>query len=276
MKDLPHARESAASTPPAIALRDVSKVFELETGETLTAVSDLSLTIEPGEFVCVLGPSGHGKSTLLNLVAGFLEPDAGSVEAHGDPVKGPGPDRGVIFQRDTLFLWKRVRDNIEYGMKVRGVPKAERTAKADELMEAVGLTKFASSWPRQLSGGMRRRAAIAAVFANEPPVLLMDEPFVGLDYARRAVLHDVVTSLWSRENNTIFFVTHDIDEALALATRVLVVANGSVVYDVSVDLPRPRGTDTLNGPEALEIRKSILRHLDEAMAVEEERFTPAG
>ncbi|MGR3378948.1 ABC transporter ATP-binding protein [Salipiger abyssi] len=275
MKDLSHARESAASAPPAIALRDVSKVFELETGEKLTAVSDLSLTIEPGEFVCVLGPSGHGKSTLLNLVAGFLEPDEGRVEAHGTPVKGPGADRGVIFQRDTLFLWKRVRDNIEYGMKVRGVPKEERTAKADELMEAVGLTKFASSWPRQLSGGMRRRAAIAAVFANEPPVLLMDEPFVGLDYARRAVLHEVVTSLWSRENNTIFFVTHDIDEALALASRVLVVANGSVVYDVSVDLPRPRGTDTLNGPEALEIRKSILGHLDAAMAVEEERFTPA-
>lgn len=263
---------SAAPTPqarglyPAVELRGVTKTFKLASGEELTAVDDMTLVVEPGEFVCVLGPSGHGKSTMMNLIAGFLEPTRGEVLSNGDPVKGPGADRGVIFQRDTLFLWKRVADNVGYGLKARGVPKAEREEIVARYLEIVGLTRFAKAWPKQLSGGMRRRAAIAAVFANEPGVLLMDEPFVGLDYARRAVLHEVLVELWTRARNTIFFVTHDLDEALALASRILVVVNGSVVHEARLELPRPRDADALLSPEVSVVRRDVLECLQRAMA----------
>src|SRR5205823_13909825 len=169
-----------------------------EGGETVNALRNVSLSIDAGQFICVVGPSGHGKTTMLNLVAGFIEPTAGHVLTHGKPVTGPGPDRGVVFQRDTLFLWKRVRDNIGFGPKARGVPKEERTRIVDGYLKLIGLGRFGSAWPKQLSGGMRRRVAIAAVFANEPEVLLMDEPFVGLDYVRRADLHEVLLQLWER------------------------------------------------------------------------------
>ncbi len=251
---------------PAVELRSVTKTFTLASGEKLTAVNDMSLVVEPGEFVCVLGPSGHGKSTLMNLIAGFIEPTTGEVLAHGETVKGPGPDRGVIFQRDTLFLWKRVADNVGYGLKSRGVPKAEREEIVARYLDIVGLTRFAKAWPKQLSGGMRRRAAIAAVFANEPDVLLMDEPFVGLDFARRAVLHQVLIELWQRANNTIFFVTHDLDEALALASRILVVVNGTVVHEARLDLPRPRDAEALLSPEVNAVRLAVLEQLEAAMA----------
>jgi NitT/TauT family transport system ATP-binding protein len=251
---------------PAVELRGVTKIFTLASGEKLTAVDNMTLTVEPGEFVCILGPSGHGKSTMMNLIAGFIEPTNGTVLAHGDVVKGPGADRGVIFQRDTLFLWKRVAENVGYGLKARGVPKAEREEIVSRYLEIVGLTRFAKAWPKQLSGGMRRRAAIAAVFANEPDVLLMDEPFVGLDFARRAVLHNVLVELWSRARNTIFFVTHDLDEALALASRVLVVVNGAVVHEAKLDLPRPRDAEALLSPEVNAVRLAVLERLEAAMA----------
>jgi NitT/TauT family transport system ATP-binding protein len=251
---------------PAIELRGVSQIFQLASGERLTAVDDVTLVVEPGEFVCVLGPSGHGKSTLLNLIAGFQTPARGSVLSHGDPVTGPGADRGVVFQRDTLFLWRRVADNVGYGLKARGVPKAEREKVVARYLDIVGLTRFAKAWPKQLSGGMRRRAAIAAVFANEPDVLLMDEPFVGLDFARRAVLHQVLLDLWTRANNTIFFVTHDLDEALALASRILIVVNGKIVHEARIEAPRPRDAETLLSPEINEARLAVLERLEAAMA----------
>jgi NitT/TauT family transport system ATP-binding protein len=251
---------------PAVEMRGVTRSFTLASGEKITAVDDMTLTVESGEFVCVLGPSGHGKSTILNLIAGFIPTTAGEVLSHGDVVKGPGRDRGVIFQRDTLFLWRRVADNVGYGLKSRGIPKAEREQIVARYLDIVGLTRFAKAWPKQLSGGMRRRAAIAAVFANEPDVLLMDEPFVGLDYARRALLHNVLIELWSRARNTIFFVTHDLDEALALASRILVVVNGSIVHEARLDLPRPRDAEALLSPEVNAVRLAVLEQLESAMA----------
>jgi NitT/TauT family transport system ATP-binding protein len=268
------AVETQTAPEPAIELRAVTKVFTLASGEKVTAVNDVSLAIDPGEFVCVLGPSGHGKSTMLNLIAGFIEPTSGEVRAHGVAVKGPGADRGVIFQRDTLFLWRRVAENVGYGLRARGVPKAEREETVARLLDVVGLTRFARAWPKQLSGGMRRRAAIAAVFANEPPVLLMDEPFVGLDFARRAVLHKVLLELWGRAGNTVFFITHDLDEALALATRILVVVGGVVVHEATLAVPQPRPAETLLSPEIGAVRLAVLEKLEAAIATVEGELEP--
>jgi NitT/TauT family transport system ATP-binding protein len=256
---------AAEGAPPAIDLRSVSKYFPLESGESVKAVDGLSLTVDRGQFLCVVGPSGHGKSTLLNLVAGFAEPTSGEVLSHGVPVTGPGPDRGVVFQRDTLFLWMSVADNIGFGLKARGVPKAKRDAIVAHYLKLIGLEKFAGAWPRQLSGGMRRRVAIAAVFANEPEVLLMDEPFVGLDYLRREHLHRVLLELWEQSGQrAVLMITHDVDEALALADRILVVKEGSIAYDVAVRFERPRSVETITGPDATEIRREILERFGDS------------
>jgi NitT/TauT family transport system ATP-binding protein len=250
---------------PALELVDVTKVFTLESGDRITAVDRLSLTIDPGEFVCVVGPSGHGKSTVLNLIAGFITPTSGRVLLNGQGVTGPGPDRGVVFQTDTLFLWRRVAENIAYGLKSRNVPKAEREATVARLLEVVGLTRFARAWPKQLSGGMRRRVAIAAVFANEPEVLLMDEPFSGLDYARRVALHQVLVDLWSSVGNTVFFVTHNLEEALTLADRIIVLTRGRAVRDIRLGGAQPRDADALRSDEINDVRLSVIEDLQTAI-----------
>jgi NitT/TauT family transport system ATP-binding protein len=253
------ALEGMTTQSAAIELVDVSKEFRLESGEVVHSVNSVSFRIEPGEFVCVIGPSGHGKSTLLNMIAGFLPPTAGSITVGGTPVTKPGPDRGVVFQRDTLFLWKTVAQNIEFGLKSRGIPKAERKAVVAEMLKIIGLEKFADAWPKQLSGGMRRRVAIAAVFANKPDVLLMDEPFVGIDYLRLAQLHKVLLELWQEaEKRAVFMVTHDIDEALTLADRIFVIKHGRLALDLNVHLSRPRLTDDITGPEANALRRRLL------------------
>jgi NitT/TauT family transport system ATP-binding protein len=186
---------------PALELADVTKVFTLESGDRIAAVDHVALTIDHGEFVCVVGPSGHGKSTLLNLIAGFIAPTSGRVVCHGHDITGPGSDRGVVFQSDTVFLWRRVADNVGYGLKARGVPKPEREATVARLLDVVGLTRFARAWPKQLSGGMRRRVAIAAVFANEPQILLMDEPFGALDTHTKIDMHEVLLRIWIEAAN---------------------------------------------------------------------------
>jgi len=243
----------------AIELTNVCKEFRLESGEVVNSVNSVTCRIEPGEFICVIGPSGHGKSTLLNMIAGFLPPTEGTITVGGSPVTKPGPDRGVVFQRDTLFLWKTVAQNIEFGLKSRGIPKDERKAVVAEMLKIIGLEKFANAWPKQLSGGMRRRVAIAAVFANKPEVLLMDEPFVGIDYLRLAQLHEVLLDLWQEaEKRAVFMVTHDIDEALTLADRIFVIKHGTLALDMKVDLPRPRLTDDITGPEANRLRRRLL------------------
>lgn len=245
--------------PAAIEVDNVSKQFRLESGDVVNSVNSVSFRADPGEFICVIGPSGHGKSTLLNMIAGFLPPSGGTITVGGTPVTKPGPDRGVVFQRDTLFLWKTVAQNIEFGLSARGVPKSERKVIVAEMLKTIGLEKFANAWPKQLSGGMRRRVAIAAVFANKPEVLLMDEPFVGIDYLRLGQLHEVLLDLWQDgEKRAVFMVTHDIDEALTLADRIFVIKHGTLALDMKVDLPRPRRTEDITGPEANQLRRQLL------------------
>ena len=254
-----------APVAPALELVDVTKEFTLESGDRITAVDRLSLTIDPGEFVCIVGPSGHGKSTLVNLIAGFIAPTSGRVVCHGQAVTEPGPDRGVVFQTDTLFMWRRVAENVAYGLKARHVPKPEREATVARLLEVVGLTRFARAWPRQLSGGMRRRVAIAAVFANEPNVLLMDEPFISLDYARRAALHRVLVDLCTSAGNTVFFVTHNLEEALTLASRIIVLIRGRAVEDIGLGGTPPRDAVALRSEEINDVRLAVIAHLQAAI-----------
>jgi NitT/TauT family transport system ATP-binding protein len=259
---------SAAPVPAGVRLQGVSKQFRLESGETVDAVRELDLEVPEGQFTCLLGPSGHGKSTLLNMVAGFTAPTTGRILAHGQEVTGPSPDRGMVFQRDALFLWKRVEDNVGFGLRARGVPRAERREVTERYLRLTGLESFARAWPKQLSGGMRRRVAIAMVMANEPRLLLMDEPFVGLDYWRRAALHDVLLRLRESSGCTVMFITHEIDEALTLGDRLLVMVNGRIAMDEEIPLRRPRTAEEITSPAADELKREIISHLG---VIDEER-----
>lgn len=250
-----------APAPAGVSLQGVSKQFRLESGETVDAVRGLDLEVPEGQFVCLLGPSGHGKSTLLNMVAGFTPPTGGRILAHGDEVTGPSPDRGMVFQRDALFLWKRVEDNVAFGLRARGVPRAERREIVDHYLRLTGLESFARAWPKQLSGGMRRRVAIAMVMANQPRLLLMDEPFVGLDYWRRGALHEVLLRLHESSGCTVMFITHEIDEALTLGDRLLVMVNGRIAMDEEIPLRRPRRAEEITSPSADALKREIIAHL---------------
>lgn len=220
-------------------------------------VSNFNLTIQPGEFICLLGPSGCGKSTLLNAIAGFL-PATGSVEVDGRPVKGPGIDRGVVFQSsEVLFPWLTVRENVEYGLRVRRVPAQKRRERSDHFLGLVGLAHVADRFPAQLSGGMRQRAQIARVLINEPSVVLMDEPFGALDAQTREVLQEELDRIWRATGCTIIFVTHDIWESVLLADRVVVMTAGpsaSIKTIEVIDLPRPRDQGS---PECLELFRRL-------------------
>lgn len=244
-----------------VSFRKLWCVFEHRSGHLVHALEDVSLTVNTGEFVCVVGRSGHGKTTLLRVLAGLQPPTNGEVIVSGKPVTGPGSDRAMVFQQDTVFPWMHVRDNVEFGLKANKVPAKEREKIVHHWLESVGLESFADSWPRELSGGMRKRVALAAAMAVGSGVVLMDEPFGSLDYFTRRNLHDVLLSLWEETGKTIFFVTHDIEEALILADRVLLLADGKLVDDINVDLPRPRNEDVRASPKAVEITKVILSHL---------------
>src|SRR5580698_8067660 len=203
-----------------IELVHLARNYTLADGQRVSAVDDGSLIVPEGEFVCRIGPSGCGKSTLLQMIAGLVGPSSGAIVIDGKEIDGPGRERGVVFQKDSVFPWMRVIDNVEYGLKCRGRPRDERTAMATRYLDLVGLGHVARAWPRELSGGMLRRVAIATVFANGGSVLLLDEPFGALDYVTRHQLHDVLLSLWEEtggaKRRTVLFVTHDVDEALLL------------------------------------------------------------
>jgi NitT/TauT family transport system ATP-binding protein len=225
-----------------ISLRQLHKVWNPSTPKALTAIEGLSLTVAPGEFVVLLGPSGCGKSSLLYLVAGLEMPTSGSIECDGLPVHGPAPDRGMIFQEASLYPWLTIADNVSFGLKLQGLPAAQREAVARQLLRKVGLTDAAAKRPDELSGGMRQRAALARALAMQPKVLLMDEPFAALDIQTRAKMQGHLLDAWRVSGASVLLVTHSIEEALALADRIVVFTArpGRIKEIVSVALPRPR------------------------------------
>ncbi|MEN3929797.1 ABC transporter ATP-binding protein [Microvirga sp. W0021] len=228
-----------------IKVLGVNKVFgDAETG--VVALKDIDLTIQHGEFVCLLGPSGCGKSTLLNAVAGFSLPSTGDILVKDVSVTKPGPDRGMVFQEYALFPWMDVAKNIGFGLEIKGTPQAEREAIVERLMQKLGLSDFRNRFPKDLSGGMRQRVAIARVLALDPPIMLMDEPFGALDALTRRSLQDELLRIWEEERKTIIFVTHSIEEAIYLGSRVVVLTYrpGTVKTDITIDIPRPRDTSS--------------------------------
>jgi NitT/TauT family transport system ATP-binding protein len=228
----------AAGRRPVVSIRNVSKQFSNGT----LAIRGVNLDIAAGEFLSLLGPSGCGKSTLLRIVAGLDRATTGRVLLDGEAVVRPGPDRGMVFQSYTLFPWLTVADNIAFGLRERGVSEVERRQIAEEWCIRVGLSGFERHYPRQLSGGMQQRTAIARVLANDPKIMLLDEPFGALDNQTRALMQEMLLGIWEREKKTVLFVTHDIEEAIFLASRVVVVSArpGRIKAEVHIDLPHPR------------------------------------
>jgi NitT/TauT family transport system ATP-binding protein/sulfonate transport system ATP-binding protein len=229
-------------------------------GAPVTALEGLSLGIADRSFVCLVGPSGCGKSTLLNLLAGFETPTSGAVLLDGKPVHGPAPDRGVVFQEAALFPWLTVLGNVCYGPQRRGISRAVYIPAARALLEKVGLARFADNYPAELSGGMRQRTAIARALVNDPEVLLLDEPFGALDAQTRSMMQELLLSIWERDQRTVLFVTHDVEEAVFMADRVIVMSRppGRIMADVAIDLPRPRSYEVLTDPAFTAYKRQVL------------------
>ncbi|MGY8636812.1 ABC transporter ATP-binding protein [Bradyrhizobium sp. 14AA] len=248
-----------ARKQPAIQVSNLSIVFDTNRGQII-AVDRVSFDVAPGEFVCIAGPSGCGKSTVLNTIAGLEAPFEGDILVEGAPVHSPRPDVGMVFQQPHLFPWKSVRRNIAHGPRMLGKSRTEANALADDLIAMVGLKRFADAYPNTLSGGMQQRVAIARALANQPRVLLMDEPFGALDAQTRAVMQDNLLALRDRIKATIVFVTHDIDEAIVLADRVLIMSAGPgrILREVAVKLPRPRSNSVMVEPAYLSLKKDCL------------------
>ena len=226
---------------PQIDISKVSKVFSTGGGEVV-ALDDINLEVSSGEFICLLGPSGCGKSTLLNAIAGFSPPTAGSISVDGRAVQAPGPDRGMVFQEYALFPWMTVAKNIAFGLEIKKQPKARIKEKVSALLEMLNLQEFRDHYPKDLSGGMRQRVAIARVLALDSPILLMDEPFGALDSLTRRNLQDELLRIWTEFRKTIIFVTHSIEESIYLADRIVVMTYrpGTIKKIVNVLMPRPR------------------------------------
>jgi NitT/TauT family transport system ATP-binding protein len=245
-----------------LTIRNLVKTyFDPYKGTHVEAVRGISLDVREGEFVSIVGPSGCGKSTVLGLIAGFIGATSGDILVDDRPVRGPGPDRGVVFQSFALFPWKTVLENVAFGPKMRGIGKAEREAIAREFLGLTGLAHAADRYPNELSGGMQQRVGVARALANRPDVLLMDEPFASVDAQTRMTLQEELTRIWQERRPTIIFVTHDVGEAVFLANRVVVLSAGRILEEVAIDLPRPRSWDDLVESDGFKTLSGKVLHL---------------
>ncbi|MFC4986899.1 ABC transporter ATP-binding protein [Saliphagus infecundisoli] len=240
----------------SVLLDEVTKVYDPD-GEHVVAVDDVDLRIDAGEFITVLGPSGCGKSTLMNCIAGFLEPTSGHVYVDGDRVEGPSERRGVVFQANRLLPWKTIEENVNLGPKMRGELVEGR---ASELLAEMGIEGTEDQYPTELSGGMQQRAEIARLLANDPDIMLMDEPFSALDALTKEIMQEMLLEIWEKDNRTVVFITHDVSEAIFLADRVVVMsaAPGEVKADIEVDIPRPRNLDVTTTDRFKELEREVL------------------
>lgn len=247
---------------PKIAARDISVTYESGRSR-VPALTGIDLTVEEGEFVCILGPSGCGKSTLLHMMAGLIQPTTGGVLIDGAPVGGPSPDRTMVFQRDAVFPWFTVEENISYGPRMRGVPRRDRETLAAQLVRLVSLDGFEKRYPKELSGGMRKRVDVARAYANSPSLLLMDEPFGALDELTKENMQIDLQRLWMEKGGTICFVTHSIEEAIFLADRILVMTPrpGTISHEFRVEFARPRRAELKTTAEFQEVRRALLASL---------------
>ena len=244
--------------PVKVHIDNVVKKFNGRNGEMI-ALNGVTLDIHDNEFICVVGPSGCGKSTLLNIIAGLLEPTSGEVYCDGKLVEGTGTDRGVVFQQYALFPWLTVKKNVRFALEMRGIKGKEADELAMKYLEKVDLVKFADHYPKELSGGMKQRVAIARAYAADPQVLLMDEPFGALDAQTRTQLQSELLETWENDKKTCFFITHDVDEAIILAQKVIVMSArpGRVKAIIDIDIPYPRDQETKMSPRFLELKNEI-------------------
>jgi len=258
---------STFPTPPAdgepkLEVRNITKVFTSRGKTAKTAVDNVSLSLAPNEFSCIVGPSGCGKSTLLNIAAGLLKATEGDILVDGEVVPGPGADRGMVFQNYTLFSWLSVANNVAFGLKLKGMRRQERNERVAYYLDIVGLSDYANAYPKELSGGMKQRVAIARALANDPEVLLMDEPFGALDSQTKEQLQEFFHDLWEKTQITVFMITHDVEEAIFLSQRVHVMdREGKLRETVQINLPVHRDLEMKLTPEFLDYKRHIVHAL---------------
>jgi NitT/TauT family transport system ATP-binding protein len=245
----------------SIQMQNLTKIYDPD-GESVTAIDEIELNIEAGEFVSLVGPSGCGKSTLLDCIAGFIEPTYGHIYVDGTRIEDPGADRGVVFQENRLLPWKTVRENINLGPKMRG---GIDDGRAEELLSKMGIEGTGDQYPTELSGGMQQRAEIARLLANDPEIMLMDEPFSALDALTKEIMQEFLLEIWEEDNRTVVFITHDVEEAIFLADRVLIMtaSPGQIKETIDVDLERPRDLDVTTTPQFNELKEEALSHIVE-------------
>ena len=255
----------------SVSIQAVSRIFEGHKGQRTQALLPVDFEVRDNDFVTILGPSGCGKSTLLRIVAGLDHATSGRVLLDGMPVEGPGADRGMVFQSYTLFPWLTIEQNIRFGLRERGMPEAQQKERAAYFVAKVGLRGFEQHFPKQLSGGMQQRTAIARALANDPKILLMDEPFGALDNQTRVLMQELLLGIWEAERKTVLFVTHDIDEAIFMANRVAVFSArpGRIKTELAVDLPHPRHYTIKTSPEFMDLKARLTEEIRaESMAAD--------
>ncbi len=255
----------------SVSIQAVSRTFEGSKGQRTQALLPVDFEVRDNDFVTILGPSGCGKSTLLRIVAGLDHATSGRVLLDGVPVEGPGADRGMVFQSYTLFPWLTIEQNIRFGLREKGMPEVQQTERAAYFIAKVGLRGFEQHFPKQLSGGMQQRTAIARALANDPKILLMDEPFGALDNQTRVLMQELLLGIWEAERKTVLFVTHDIDEAIFMANRVAVFSArpGRIKTELAVDLPHPRHYTIKTSPEFMDLKARLTEEIRaESMAAD--------